>query len=485
MIFHLLQILLTGLFFIFLIPKHQSFLIRFVGMFFSFFSFFFSLFFWIFFDDSISKLQFVEEITWISFLNIHFFFGIDCISLFFILLSTFLIPLCLFSSWSTIFVHVKEFFILFFILEIFLLLAFSVSDLFLFYVFFESLLIPTYFLIGIWGSRERKLRASFLFFIYTLFGSVFMFLGIIYLFLFFGSTNLEILFFNSFEILEEKIVWLSFFIAFGSKIPMFPIHFWLPEAHVEAPTSGSVILAGILLKLGSYGFLKFLVCLFPNASFFFTPLIFTISILGIVYASFTAIRQTDLKRIIAYSSVAHMNLIVMGIFCFNSTGLAGAIFQSLSHGFVSSAFFLLIGILYDRFHSRILFYYTGLVHTMPLFVFVFFILTLANIAMPLTSSFVGEFLILAGIIKISISAVFFSSLNIILSCIYSLWLFNRIAYGNLKLQYFDFNGGDITKREFFILLPFLVNIFFFGFYPEICLGSLYFGIINIVEIANV
>jgi proton-translocating NADH-quinone oxidoreductase chain M len=428
-------------------------------------------------------LQFVQEFVWLSSSNIHFTFGLDGISIFFLLLSTFLIPICLLSSWFSIIIHVKEYFIAFLLIEILLILVFSISDLFLFYIFFESLLIPTFLVIGIWGSRERKIRASYLFFLYTLFGSIFMLLGVIYLYLYVGTTDFETLLFNSFTSLEEKLLWFSFFASFASKVPMLPLHLWLPEAHVEAPTSGSVLLAGILLKLGTYGFLRFSLPLFPTASYFFTPCIYTVSLLGVVYASFTAIRQTDLKRIIAYTSIAHMNLVVMGCFCFNAIGLAGAIFQSISHGIVSSALFLLVGVLYDRFHARIVLYFSGLVYTMPLFVCFFLIFTMANIALPTTSSFVGEFLLLIGILKASIAGAFFGALSMILGGAYSLWLFNRVAYGHLKLQYFE-NSIDLNKREFFVLLPFLVGVFVLGIFPNICLGFLYSSLIHLIEIIN-
>jgi proton-translocating NADH-quinone oxidoreductase chain M len=368
-------------------------------------------------------------------------------------------------------------------MEILLVLVFTVSDLFLFYIFFESILIPMFLVIGIWGSRERKIRASYLFFLYTLFGSVFMLLGVIYIYLSVGTTDFETLLFNNFSSLEEKLLWFSFFVSFASKVPMLPLHVWLPEAHVEAPTAGSVILAGILLKLGTYGFLRFSLPFFPSASFFFTPFIQTISIMGVIYASFTAIRQTDLKRIIAYTSVGHMNLVIMGLFCFNSIGLAGAIFQSVSHGIVSSALFLIIGILYDRFHARIILYYSGLVYTMPLFVSFFLVFTMANIALPMTSNFVGELLLLVGIFKVSVAGAFFGALTMVLGGAYSLWLFNRIAYGNLKLQYFE-SSVDINKREFFVLLPFFLGVFFLGVFPNVCLTPMHSSVTHLIEVIN-
>lgn len=481
MLYFLIFSLSLGFLTILFIPKNSVHLIRVVAVIFSYLTFFLSLFLWVFFDNSTAKLQFVSEFIWFSYTNINITLGIDGISLFFVLLSTFLIPTCLLSSWSSIKKYVKEYYLAFLFMEILLILVFSVSDLLLFYIFFESVLIPMYIIIGIWGSRERKIRAAYLFFLYTLFGSVLMLLGIAYIYVTVGSVDYETLLNHTFSDLEQKLLWLSFFASFASKIPMIPVHIWLPEAHVEAPTAGSVILAGILLKLGSYGFIRFSLPMFPYASYYFTPLIFTLSILGVVYASLTAIRQTDLKRIIAYSSVAHMNLVVMGIFSFNVVGLEGAIIQSLSHGFVSSALFLLIGVVYDRYHTRVVKYYSGMVYVMPLFVSLFLLFSMANIALPGTSSFIGEFLILIGIFKINICAAFFGALGMILGGAYSLWLFNRIAFGNLKVQYLRF-FSDLNKREFFVLLPLIIGTLILGLLPDIFLIPLHTSVGNLVEI---
>jgi proton-translocating NADH-quinone oxidoreductase chain M len=292
-----------------------------------------------------------------------------------------------------------------------------------------------YLMIGLWGSRERKIRAVYLFFFYTLFGSLLMLVGLMYIYSITGTLNLEYLLTWQFTFTEQCWLWLAFFMSFASKIPMFPFHVWLPEAHVEAPTVGSVLLAGILLKLGVYGFLRFSLTLFPEASLFFSPLVYLLSVLGVIYASLTAIRQTDLKRIIAYSSVAHMNLVTLGIFSFNAIGLEGSILQSISHGFVSGAMFLLVGILYNRYHSRLLYYYGGLVHVMPLYSALFLIFTMANIALPGTSSFVGEFLLLCGIYKTNVVACIAGAIGVILCGAYSLWLYNRVIFGNLKISY--------------------------------------------------
>ena len=349
------------------VPNKNVNAIRQFGLFVSFLVFFLSLFLWLFFDCQYVRFQFVYDFVWISSSNLNFSLGIDGISIFFVLLTTLLIPLCLLASWNSITKSYKEYVIAFLCMESFLILVFCVRDLLLFYIFFESVLIPMFIIIGVWGSRERKVRASYMFFLYTLLGSVLMLLSILYVYFRVGTTDYETLLAFQFTFNEQRFIWLAFFASFASKVPMLPVHIWLPEAHVEAPTAGSVVLAGILLKLGSYGFLRFSLPLLPEASLYFTPFVFALSILGVIYPSLTAIRQTDLKRIIAYTSVAHMNLVMIGLFSFNVVGLEGAIMQSLSHGFVSSALFLIIGIVYDRHHTRMVKYYSGLVHTMPLF----------------------------------------------------------------------------------------------------------------------
>jgi len=293
-----------------------------------------------------------------------------------------------------------------------------------------------------------------------------MLLGILYVYFIAGTLNIEYLFSFSFNEIEQIVLWLFFFVSFASKIPMFPFHIWLPEAHVEAPTVGSVLLAGILLKLGVYGFIRFSITLFPQASINYSPLVYLLSTIGILYASFSAIRQTDLKRIIAYSSIAHMNLVTIGIFSFDVLGLEGAVIQSISHGFVAGGMFLLIGILYDRYHSRFLYYYGGLVHMMPIYSILFLIFTLANIALPGTSSFIGEFLLLAGIYKTNIITCIIAALGVILCGTYSLWLYNRVIFGNLRIDY-TLKFVDILSREIAVLLPLFILIFVMGLYPAL------------------
>ena len=417
------------------------------------------------FDLNNSYFQFYTIIPFLKneILNLQFHFALDGISILFYVLSSFLIFLCI------VFIqeekYLKEYMLSLFLIHIILLFIFSILDLFLFYIFFEALLIPMYLLIGIWGSRERKIRAAYLLFFYTVCGSLLFLIAIIYIYTVTGTFDYEYLSSFKFNQNEQLLLWLCFFISFASKIPMFPFHIWLPEAHVEAPTVGSVLLAGILLKLGVYGFLRYSLVLFPEASIFFTPLVYTLSIIGIIYASLNAIRQTDLKRIIAYSSIAHMNLIVLGLFSFNSIGLEGAILQSISHGFVSGALFLLVGVVYDRYHTRLLFYYGGLVHTMPLYASFLLLFTMANIALPGTSSFVGEFTLLLGIFKNSIFTCVVSAISVVLSGAYSLWLYNRIMFGNLKINY-TIKYKDLTKREFLILIPLAILVIFIGIYPN-------------------
>jgi proton-translocating NADH-quinone oxidoreductase chain M len=396
-------------------------------------------------------------------MNLNFSFGIDGISIFFFVLTSFLIFLCVLFIWNERFL--KEYAINLLFIELLLLLVFSVLDVFLFYIFFEAILIPMFILIGIWGSRERKIRAVYLLFFYTLFGSLLMLVGLLYMYSVTGTLNLEYLLAWDFSFEEQCWLWLAFFLSFASKIPMFPFHVWLPEAHVEAPTVGSVLLAGILLKLGVYGFLRFSLGLFPEASLYFSPLVYFLSVVGVIYASLSAIRQTDLKRIIAYSSVAHMNLVTLGIFSFNIIGLEGSILQSISHGFVSGAMFLMVGILYDRYHSRLLSYYGGLVHMMPVYSALFLIFTMANIALPGTSSFVGEFLLLSGIYKTNVISCIVGALGVILCGAYSLWLYNRIIFGNLKIAYLT-RFNDLNLREISILIPLLILVIFMGIYPS-------------------
>jgi len=447
------------------IKPSQTDLIKKLSLFYSGVIFLFSLYLWVNFDTLTSYLQFVYVLDWIPIYNYNVVFGVDGLSLFFIILTTLLIFLCILGSWSSVQYSIKEYFLCFLTLNLLLILVFCVRDVFLFYIFFESVLIPMFLVIGIWGSRERKIRAVYLFFFYTLIGSLFMLLAILYLYNKVGSTNYDLILAADLSLQEQTWLWLAFFLSLATKMPLFPFHIWLPEAHVEAPTAGSVLLAGILLKLGSYGFLRFSLPFFPDASLYFAPFVFTLSIIGIIFTSLTAIRQTDFKRIIAYSSVAHMNLVMMGIFSFNISGLEGSLLQSLSHGFVASALFFLIGVLYDRYHSRLIIYYSGLVHMMPIYTILFLFFTMANIALPGTSSFIGEFLILSGIFKFNFLGAILAATSMILGGCYSLWVYNRISYGNLKIDYLS-GFKDITLREFSIFVPLVLGSLLLGLYPN-------------------
>lgn len=437
----------------------------------SMFTFVLSLGLWILFDRSTAVFQFREYWQWIDQVNINFNLGVDGISLFFVLLTTLLVPLCLLASWDSIKIHVKEYLIAFLVMETMLIIVFCILDLLLFYVFFESILIPMFLIVGIWGSRERKIRAAYLLFLYTLIGSVLMLLAILLIYSITGTTTYTNLLTVSFDESLQKFLWLAFFASFAVKVPMVPVHIWLPEAHVEAPTAGSVILAGVLLKLGSYGLIRFSMPLFPVATIYFTPLVYTMAAIAVIYTSLTAIRQSDMKRIIAYASVAHMNVILVGMFALNMQGLEGAMIQMLSHGLVSSALFLCVGVLYDRHHSRMVRYYSGMAHTMPIFAIIFLFMTMANIALPCTSSFVGEFLILVGAFQANTTICVLAGTGMILGGGYSLWLFNRIAYGNLKVQAIQ-QFSDVNRREFMVFLPLTIGTLLMGIYPEIFLDPI-------------
>jgi len=476
------QLILTpliGSILILFVESSNVYLSRNIALWTSLITFVYSIFFVVNFDKFSSQFQFVEKISWLPETNFNFYLGIDGISIFLVLLTTFLIPICIMLGWSSIKHNVKEYMLAYLVLESLLIGVFCILDLLIFYLAFEAVLIPMFIIIGVWGSRERKIRAVYQFFIYTLLGSVFMLLAILYIYFTVGTTDIQVLFTKSFDIDCQLILWLAFFASFAVKIPMVPFHIWLPEAHVEAPTSGSVILAGVLLKLGGYGFLRFSLPLFPEASSFFTPLVLTMSVIAVIYASLTTIRQLDLKKIIAYSSVAHMNFVTLGIFSMNLQGIEGSILLMLSHGVVSSALFLCVGVVYDRHHTRLVKYYSGLVHTMPLFVAAFLLFTLANISLPGTSSFIGEFLVLAGLFQINTLACFLSATGMVLGGAYSLWLCNRICFGNLKtysIRVFQ----DINRREAFILLPFAFLTIFLGIYPEVLLDVMHVSVTNLI-----
>lgn len=400
--------------------------------------------------------------------------GIDGISLFLVLLTLFLLPICILASWTSVTFYIKEFHILFFIVTFLLLNVFCVLDLLIFYMFYESILIPMFLIIGIWGSRTRKIHAAYQFFLYTLFGSVIMLLAIIYLYITVGTLHISKLILYDFTELENKVIWLAFFASFAVKVPMIPVHIWLPEAHVEAPTAGSVLLAGILLKLGTYGLIRYSLPMFPFGTAYYAPLVYMLSIISIIYASLTTLRQIDLKKVIAYSSVVHMNYVTMGIVSENQIGIEGAIFFMISHGLVSSGLFLCVGFLYERGHSRVAFYYGGLSQLMPIWSILFFGLSLANISLPGTSSFIGEFLICMSLNEGSVISILLSMFGIFFGTSFSVLCFNKVLYG-VGNMYETFI--DINRRETVLIGSCLGLSIVLGIYPELILNYLHTSVI--------
>ena len=394
--------------------------------------------------------------------DINLTLGLDGISLCFVLLTTYIMPLCIFAS-KSITKNYKQFIIYLLLIELFLILTFLTTNLFFFYVFFEGVLIPMFLIIGVWGSRERKINAAYYFFLYTLFGSFFLLFGILYLYRLTGTLDYSELTYKILTAEQQKFLFVFFFIPFAIKVPMFPFHIWLPEAHVEAPTIGSVILASLLLKLGGYGFLRFTIPWFPAGCMHYSYVVYVLAVISIIYASLSTIRQSDLKRIIAYSSVAHMNIVVLGLFSFTHQGIDGAIYLMISHGLVSSALFFCIGVLYDRYHTRSVRHFSGLVMLMPLFCTFFFIFTCANMSFPGTSNFAGELLVFSGLFIKNNYLVVLSSISIVLSAIYSIWVYNRVSYGTLKIESENVaNYSDLNREEFCILFLLAVGMLILG-----------------------
>tara|TARA_B100000900_G_scaffold396723_1_gene396274 strand:- start:32 stop:1552 length:1521 start_codon:yes stop_codon:yes gene_type:complete len=438
--------------------------IKTVALYTSIVNFFVSIFLWINFDKLSPDFQFIERYAWLTD-NITFHVGIDGISLFLIILTTFLMPFCILASWSNISVKIKDYMVAFLVLESLMIGVFSALDLVVFYLFFEACLIPMFLIIGIWGG-VRRVYATFKFFLYTLSGSVLMLIAIIYIYIVTGTTDVTVLNEYSFDYSIQNWLWLAFFISFAVKIPMFPVHTWLPDAHVEAPTAGSVILAGVLLKMGGYGILRFSIPLFPVGSFVFTDFVFVLSVIAIIYTSFIAIAQEDIKKLIAYSSVAHMGFVTMGVFTFTEQGVQGGIFQMISHGLISSALFLSVGVVYDRLHTREIAVYGGIVKKMPVYAAFFLVFTMANIGLPGTSGFVGEFLTLLGAFKANLYVAFFATTGVILSAAYALWLYKRVIFGVITNEDIE-KLSDLNLREYVILTPFVLLIILFGVYPNI------------------
>jgi NADH-quinone oxidoreductase subunit M len=414
------------------------------------------------FDPSSPEFQFVEKYRWMGgFGSYHM--GVDGISLPFVILTTGLMPICIIASWDPIQTRVKEYMIAFLVLETLMVGTFSALDLVLFYLFFEGGLIPMFLIIGVWGGPQR-VYASFKFFLYTLLGSVLMLLAIMAMYWQAGTTDIPVLLRHAFPREMQTWLWLAFLASFAVKLPMWPVHTWLPDAHVEAPTAGSVILAAILLKMGGYGFLRFSLPMFPVASHDLAPLIFTLSVVAVIYTSLVALMQEDMKKLIAYSSVAHMGFVTMGIFAATSQGVAGGIFQMISHGIVSAALFLCVGVVYDRMHTREIAAYGGLVNRMPLYAAAFMVFTLANVGMPGTSGFVGEFLALIGTFKVNVWAASLATIGVILSVAYALWLYRKVIFGPLDKPTLA-GITDLNAREIMVLAPLVILTILFGIFP--------------------
>lgn len=469
--------------FISFLPKNEILQIKKYSLIFSVIIFLLTLFLWIFYNKENGEFAFVLYIPWIDSFNIYYTIGIDGISIFFVILTAFLIPICILTSWEAIQYKVKEFMILLLVTEFLLINVFVVLDLFFFYVFFEGVLIPMFLIVGIWGSRQRKIHAAYQFFFFTLLGSIIMLMGIIFIYVETGTSDIQVLMHTNFSYERQLFLWLAFFCSFAVKVPMMPVHIWLPEAHVEAPTAGSVILAGILLKLGVYGIIRILIPMFPDAMIYFTPIVFTMCTIGVVYSAATTIRQIDLKKTIAYSSVAHMNYAMLGLFTNNAQGIEGCLYFMLGHGVVSSALFLCIGMLYDRYHTRNILYYGGLVQVMPIYTIFFLIFTLANMGLPGTVNFVGEFLVMVGVWKVNTIVIFLGSIGMILGAVYAIWLFNRLVFGQVRfysLQLF----ADINRREFLVLFPLVFLVFLMGIYPMCFLETMNMSVNNYVFLYN-
>ncbi|WEZ83782.1 NADH-quinone oxidoreductase subunit M [Rhizobium sp. 32-5/1] len=421
-----------------------------------------SLIVWWDFDAANPGFQMVEKHAWLG-TGISYHLGVDGISMLFVVLSAFLMPFCIVASWLTIEKRLKAYMIAFLMLEVFMIGVFVSLDIVLFYVFFEAGLIPMFIIIGVWGGKDR-VYASYKFFLYTLLGSVLMLLAIMAMYWQAGTTDIAELLAHNFPPQMQTWLWLAFFASFAVKMPMWPVHTWLPDAHVQAPTAGSVILAGVLLKLGGYGFLRFSLPMFPLASDYFAPFVFTLSVIAIIYTSLVAMMQSDIKKLIAYSSVAHMGYVTMGIFAANVQGVQGAIYQMLSHGIVSGALFLCVGVVYDRTHTREISAYGGLVNNMPKYAVVFLILTMANVGLPGTSGFVGEITTLLGAFRANTWVAFFATTGVILSACYALWLYRRVIFGTLDKENLK-SLLDLSGREKALLYPLVALTIFFGVYP--------------------
>lgn len=436
-------------------------------------TFILSMIMWGEFDSSSSQYQFTVEYNQLSYLHMHM--GVDGLSLYFVLLTTFTMPICILASWENVKHNIKSYMIAFLILESLLIAVFVVLDLLLFYVFFESVLIPLFIIVGVWGASADRIRASFLLFLYTLFGSLFMLLAFLVIFYHVGSTDFEVLSLADISFESQRWLWLAIFLSLAIKTPLLPVHIWLSRAHVEAPVAASMVLAGLILKLATYGFLRVLIPFLPEATSYFSPLVQTIAVVTLVYSSLTTLRQTDFKVLVAYSSIAHMSVVVIGLFSNTLQGIEGAILLGIAHGIVSPAMFMCVGgILYDRYHTRVIRYYRGLTQYMPIFSLLFFLFILGNMSTPLTVNWAGELMALMGSIQRSPLIGVAMSSGIVFSAAYSIWLYARLCNGSWS----PFLGYaiDVTRREFMVLLPLLFTMFLFGLFPNIILTDLHYSV---------
>ena len=454
---------------------------KYISIFISLINFFLSIYLWYEFDNSKPSFQFVENREWI-YGFIGYKVGVDGISILFIVLTTFITPLCILSVNSTVKKRLKDFLFAILIMESLMIGVFCSLDLVIFYLFFEGGLIPMFLIIGIWGG-EKRVYSAFKFFLYTLLGSVLMLVAIIYIYWLTGTTDVEKLYQIGIDAKYQKILWLAFFSSFAVKTPMWPVHTWLPDAHVEAPTAGSVILAAILLKMAGYGFIRFSIGLFPIGSEYFVNLIYVLSLIAIIYASLVALMQEDMKKLIAYSSVAHMGFVTLGIFTMTQQGLEGSIFQMISHGIISAALFLCVGVIYERMHTREIKMYGGIVEVMPKYSILLMIFTLGALGLPGTTGFVGEFLILIGAFKVNFLVAVIASLGVILGAAYMLWLYKRVIFGELNNKDLK-NLVDLSKSEIIILATLAIPSLYFGFYPEPLINTVEVSISNLISNYN-
>ena len=482
---HLLSVLiflpLAGAGFILMIPGDDEIAVRNArrtALFASSFTFVMSLFLWFGFDGSTADFQFVEKADWIPTYNICYHLGVDGISMLFVMLTTLLTPICILASWDSIKTRVKEYMIAFLILETMMVGMFSALDIVIFYIFFEAVLIPMFLIIGVWGG-QRRVYASYKLFLYTLTGSVLMLLAILVMYLQAGTTDIPTLMETRFDPGLQIWLWLAFFASFAVKVPMWPVHTWLPDAHVEAPTAGSVILAGVLLKFGGYGFIRFSLPMFPDASLYFTPMIYGLSIVAVIYTSLVALVQHDMKKLIAYSSIAHMGFVTAGTFTMTSQGVEGAIYQMLSHGVVSAALFLCVGVIYDRLHTREISAYGGLVHKMPKYALVFMLFMMASVGLPGTGGFVGEFLVLVGLFKVNTWVAAFVATGVILGAAYMLYLYRRVVFGALEKDEVK-KMLDMSPREIAVFAPLIVLTLWMGIYPVSFLDVMHVSVDNLL-----